>query len=238
MFLDVIVQSPKTKIHPKVKLSDVSYHKIDDVEHLNIKTTYDDLVLMLKEFVKKLSVPESDDDKAFYEIISLPVSTIFGRSEPRKTVNARMANRVMPITSDYLSQYIDYCGFILKEKKVRKALGEGRKRKEIIIPSRVGIDLAVIVRIVEPTVNTNNTDFELSTVNISKSPTFKKKKVKHVYIPRKLQIGVLNPTMSVKNGKECSIVYTTSSVTPIGSVTFDLTEYIDTNYDNSCGKLL
>ena len=136
----------------------------------------------------------------------------FGCSEQRKKIHRRDLNSVMPITEDYVGDYNKNKGVVMDTKVVRTKAGVDKQKLSTVVASKIAIDIAVVVKIVS---NTKNNDIENSeeSATIQATPPMpplkKKSKVSYLYIPRLLEVHVLNPVMTMKNNRECSVAYTT-----------------------------
>ena len=49
IYLDIMVQNKKTMKHPKIKLSDVLFHTIN--EKLNVESTYDEILAAISKYL-------------------------------------------------------------------------------------------------------------------------------------------------------------------------------------------
>ena len=239
--VDLVQENVRTKKIPKITLTDCMYHIVRDTR-LHLDVGYDGVMEVLSEYISKVDI--HDHENARYEIVNLPTSSIFGRSETRKKVNRRNTNEVMPITPDYMKDYIEKYGIVLETKNKRLKAGEQKRKLSKIVPSVYAINVAVVVRVVKDkededattTVVEKPTPSIVTTSNVSAT---KKKQVKNtVYIPRKLEVCVLNPVMSTVNERECGITCTTSSTIPIGTVTIDIEEFIANEINELTGIYL
>ena len=238
LYVDIIEQIDRKKDNPKIRLSDFQYHRIED-ENLNVNCEYEDILNVISTFLSTSILP--DQENSHYELLHLPTSAIFGRSEPRPKNNKRLTNMVMPVTEDYVSNYINNNGMILDNREVRVKAGKDRKKHTASVPKKVGIDIAVVAKVVSDIPDEEELPLPpLEAINptATKPPPKKKKKKKYLYIPRELEVHCLNPVMKIVNERECSVSYTTSCAHPIDYVTIDLEQYIEKDYDDSCGKFL
>ena len=140
--VDLLEQNPRTKRNPKMHLTDVQYHIIKN-DTLNVEVSYDDLLEIISSYASKIILPNHDN--CHYELVHLPVSTIFGRSEIRKKVTRRNTHDVMAVTSDYVSEYIKNYGVVLDTKIKRTKAGVDKRKLSTIVAAKIGIDIAVVV---------------------------------------------------------------------------------------------
>ena len=158
----------------------------------------------------------------------------------------------MPITEDYVSSYIEKKGITLDTKTIRTKAGVDKRKLSRVVASKVAIDIAIVVRVVPnavidnvpndaPNDVHNESPEEVKEVDMNTKlpamPRLKKSKGKKtLYIPRRLEVNVLNPVMTLMNKSEHGISYTTSSVNPIGSVILDMEHYIELSNVDITGK--
>ena len=225
--VDLLEQYPRNGKNLKMIFTNVQYHIIKN-ETLNVNLSYNNLVEEISSFASKIILNKHPD--CHYELVHLPISTVFGQSEVRKKVTRRNTNDVMANTPDYVSEYIKNYGIVLDTKIKRTKAGVDKRKLSTVVAAKIGIDVAVVVRIVPNTTIPDIKNVQHDDENkedLKMPPLKKKKKETFLFIPRQLEINVLNHVMSVTNKRECGVTYTPSSSNAVATVIFDLEDYID-----------